>query len=100
MSIKQKIFIALGAVLLLIFVLLNTMPSSAPYSIIGTVVSKGASQGYGEGGDKLRVKTDAGEAVSVYVHGQRGIRIGDRLELSAYNRYLLRPKIQFIKIIR
>lgn len=100
MRLKHIGYIVLSIVCFSSFVLLSRLPKSDEYLLTGMVTGKGTAQGYGDSGDKLRVEIDAGKVVSVYVPFQMGARVGDTVELSAYDRYVFTPRYRLLKVVR
>ena len=100
MRLKHIGLIVLGVACFSSFVILKQLPKSDEYVLEGIIISKGSSQGYGNSGDKLKVEIDAGKMVSVYVPLQIGTRVGNTVEIAAYDRYIFSPKYRLLRIIR
>lgn len=100
MRLKSIVFILACGICGMAFAFIHSVPKSESQFIEGVIISKGTYQGLESSGDKLVVETDAGRTATVSISNQPGIRVNDRVLLSTYDRYLLGPKYQFVKIVR
>jgi len=97
---KYVVSLVLALVVVLMVSVLGTLPKSEPKNIEAVVTSKGTRSNYGPSGDRLRLRIDTGKLVTVSIGPQAGIRVGDRVVLNTYDRYMFGPKYQFVKLLR
>ena len=92
---RAYIFLFTVLVAFLILYFLIRLPKSDAFHVYGVVITKSSSQGY-RSGDMLKVQLNDGSVITVSNEIQAGVRSGDRIEMSAYERYLQRPRYQYL----
>ena len=84
----------------LVFGTLQRLPKSEAFYVIGTVISKSTQQGYGPSGDTLIVELENGVDVIASNPIQTGVRVGDKVKLSGYERYVFPPIYEYLSKIK